>query len=342
MNQNLQDLELPKWERIFIKVLLFIILISILGLIFIPWQQTSHGQGVVTAFSPNDRIQAINATVDGRIKKWYVSDGAYVKKDKPIVEIVDNDPNYIVRLKLERDAVLKNYEAYKTASETAHLNLLRQKELFEKGLSARTKLEKAQIEYQKLISLEASAAAKLAKAEVKLSRQQRQLILAPRDGTILKIHYGSGSVQVKKGQHIATFVPDSESNAVEIYVDGNDLPLIQKGVKVRLQFEGWPAVQFSGWPSVAIGTFGGIVKSTDPSVSSNGKFRVIVVPSDEKWPDTRFLRQGTRVMAWFLLNQVKLGYELWRMMNGFPIGLSDDPRQLGPESKKNLPKKNYK
>ena len=323
MNHILKELYVPKWERIFIRILLILALLSVVALFIVPWQQTSHGQGVVTAYSPNDRIQTINATVDGRISKWFISDGSYVNKDEPIVEIVDNDPNYIERLKLERDAVFKNYQAYKSASETAYLNFQRQKELFEQGLSARTKLEKAQIEYQKLISLEATAAAKLANTEVKLSRQQRQLILAPRDGSILKVHYGSGSVQVKKGQRIATFVPDSQSNAVEVYVDGNDLPLIQKGVKVRLQFEGWPAVQFSGWPSVAIGTFGGVVKSTDPSVSANGKFRVIIVPDDEDWPDTRYLRQGTRVMAWFLLNQVKLGYEIWRRMNGFPVALPD-------------------
>lgn len=325
MNKILEELIIPKWERIFIRILLILTIIAIIALFLVPWQQTSHGIGVVTAYSPNDRIQTINATVDGRINKWYISDGSYVKKDEPIVEIVDNDPNYIQRLKLERDAEFKNYQAYKTASETAYINFQRQKDLFEKGLSARTKLEKAQIEYQKLISLEATAAAKLAKAEVKLSRQQRQLILAPRDGSILKVHYGSGSVQVKKGQRIATFVPDSQSNAVEVYVDGNDLPLIQKGVKVRLQFEGWPAVQFSGWPSIAIGTFGGIVKSTDPSVSTNGKFRVIIVPDSEPWPDTRYLRQGTRVMAWFLLNQVKIGYELWRRINGFPVALPELP-----------------
>jgi multidrug resistance efflux pump len=331
MKPILEEVDVPKWENIFVRILIFLGIMTFVILLAVPWQQTSHGYGTVTAFSPNDRIQTINATVDGRISKWFVSDGSYVKENDPIVEIVDNDPNYIERLKLERDAELKNFEAYKTASETAYLNYQRQKDLFEKGLSARTKLEKAKIEYQKLLSQEASAAAKLAKAEVKLSRQQTQMILAPRDGTILKVHYGSGTVQVKKGQHIATFVPDSQSNAVEVYVDGNDLPLIQPGVHVRLQFEGWPAVQFSGWPSVAIGTFGGIVKNTDPSVSDNGKFRVIIVPDEnEKWPDTVYLRQGTRVMSWFLLNRVKLGYELWRRLNGFPIALpskDDKPKE---------------
>jgi multidrug efflux pump subunit AcrA (membrane-fusion protein) len=328
-NNLVKKLFIPKWQVYLNRVLVGLLISLLVILTFVPWVQTSQGEGKVIAYSPNDRIQSINATVDGRINKWFISDGTYVRKGDPIVEIVDNDPNYVERLKLERDAAYKKYQAYKMASETALLNYERQKKLYNQGLSARTKYEKAKIEYQKLLSYEAEAAASLAKAEVKLSRQETQLITSPRDGTILRVLYGSGSVQVKKNQQIATFVPDVESNAVEIYVDGNDLPLIQKKGKVRLQFEGWPAVQFSGWPSVAIGTFGGIVKSTDPSVSDNGKFRVIIVPdeNDQKWPDTQYLRQGTRVLAWLLLNEVSIGFELWRKLNGFPIAVKDSSQK---------------
>ena len=101
------------------------------------------------------------------------------------------------------------------------------------------------------------------------------------------------------------------------------------GRLVRLQFEGWPAVQFSGWPSVAIGTFGGVVSVVDPSASSNGKFRVIITPEKGvKWPSNTYLRQGTRVYGWILLNTVKLGYELWRQFNGFPVSLDAPPTDL--------------
>jgi multidrug efflux pump subunit AcrA (membrane-fusion protein) len=334
-NNLLEKLFVPSWQMYLNQVLSGLLISIIFILTLVPWVQTSQGEGKVIAYSPNDRIQSINASVDGRINKWFISDGTYLKKGDPIVEIVDNDPNYVQRLKLERDAAFKKYEAYKSASETAILNYERQKKLFNQGLSARTKYEKAKIEYQKLLSNEAEAAATLAKAEVKLSRQETQLITAPRDGTILKVLYGSGSVQVKKNQQVATFVPDVESNAVEIYVDGNDLPLIQRDGKVRLQFEGWPAVQFSGWPSVAIGTFGGVVKSTDPSVSENGKFRVIIVPdeNDQKWPDSQYLRQGTRVLAWLLLNEVSIGFELWRKLNGFPIAVKDSSQMKDKDEK---------
>ena len=235
----------------------------------------------------------------------------------------------IQRLRVERDAIFKKYEAAKAASETSLLNLNRQKRLLKQGLTSQRKYEKSRIDYKKLLASEATASANLAGAEVKLSRQQSQIVTAPRDGTILNIFHGSGSIFVKEGDVLAAFVPDSYRPAVEIFIDGNDLPLVYPGRHVRLQFEGWPAVQFAGWPSVAIGTFGGVVQNVDQSASSNGKFRVIIVPEKtDGWPDQKYLRQGARVYGWILLNSVKLGYELWRQFNGFPATLDAPPEKI--------------
>ncbi len=328
----------PSWMELLAKLILsFAIFISLL-LCLVPWQQTSQGSGKIMALDPNDRVQNINSTVPGLISKWFVQEGSKLQKGDPIVEVVDNDPQFVERLKIERDAILKKYEAAKSATETSLINLERQKELFEQGLSARTKYEKAKIDYKKLLSSEATAAANLAKAEVRFSRQQTQLITAPREGTILRVLHGSGSVFVKEGDVLATFVPKTIKSAAEVYIDGNDLPLVYPGRKVRLQFEGWPAVQFSGWPSVAVGTFGGIVNVVDPSASKNGKFRVLITPDPiEPWPDNTYLRQGTRVYGWILLNTVRLGYELWRKFNGFPPALDESPEEI--QNNKNSGKK---
>ena len=103
-------------------------------------------------------------------------------------------------------------------------------------------------------------------------------------------------------------------------MDGNDVPLISEGRPVRLQFEGWPALQFAGWPSIAVGTFGGRVQLVDSTDNGAGKFRVLIKPDphDEPWPTKTYLRQGVRANGWVLLNQVPLGFELWRQFNGFP------------------------
>ena len=166
---------------------------------------------------------------------------------------------------------------------------------------------------------EANAAAELARLEVRLARQSTMEIKAPLEGTVLRVQAGQGNAFVKAGEPLLTLVPDTSERAVELWVDGNDMPLLSDGRAVRLQFEGWPAVQFTGWPSVAVGTFGGEVALIDATDDGTGRFRILVRPQDAaSWPSELYLRQGVRVNGWVLLDQVKLGYELWRRFNGFP------------------------
>jgi hypothetical protein len=142
---------------------------------------------------------------------------------------------------------------------------------------------------------------------------------------------------VKEGQSLITIVPEASQRAAELWVAGNDMPLVQIGQEVRLQFEGWPAVQFPGWPSIAIGTFSGTVANVDPTDNGMGQFRILVTPNKadkNEWPSDRYLRQGVRVNGWVMLRRVTLGYEIWRQLNGFPVILSKDK----PKSKTKVPK----
>lgn len=314
-NQTSSPRALTSLSRIILVLIIFVFVFLFLT----PWIQTARGSGKITAFYPQDRLQNISALVDGRIRKWYVREGSIVKKGDPILEITDNDPKLFERLTIERDAKVKKYEAAKIATETSEINYKRQQELFERGLSSRKDFEDAKIKYKSLKSTQAQVASELAQAEVKLSRQNTQLIVAPSDGIITQVESGDYATYVKKGTVVATFTPDNAKQAVELNIDGLDVPLVHPGRKVSLIFEGWPAVQFSGWPSVAIGTFSGEVKVVAPSVSNNGKFKVIIIEDKEgEWPDRKFLRFGTRVRGWILLDEVKVGYELWRQLNNFP------------------------
>ncbi len=103
-------------------------------------------------------------------------------------------------------------------------------------------------------------------------------VRAPRSGRIQQWFGVEGSDTVKEGDQLFVIVPDTDELAVEMKVSGNDMPLIHEGDRVRLQFEGWPAVQFVGWPSVAVGTFGGKVNRVFPTDDGKGNFRVVVVP----------------------------------------------------------------
>ncbi|WP_417748789.1 HlyD family secretion protein [Rosistilla oblonga] len=170
-------------------------------------------------------------------------------------------------------------------------------------------------------------------SETKVARQRRQEILAPFDGYLTRITANQNSQVLKEGGVICTIVPDTTDRAVQIWLDGNDAPLVEAGRHVRLQFEGWPAIQFSGWPAVAVGTFGGQVVSVDATDDGKGKFRILVQPeeSGQQWPSDRFLRQGVRTNGWVLLERVPLWYEIWRNMNGFPPVVStEEPKNSKP------------
>ncbi|MDC0723506.1 HlyD family secretion protein [Nannocystis bainbridge] len=186
--------------------------------------------------------------------------------------------------------------------------------------SARAIIEEARSSVASAESTLATAEADLIQLEVRMARQQRMKIVAPRDGTILKLIGRHGTDMVAAGDVIASFVPDMDTSAVELWMEGSDGPLISAGRHVRLQFEGWPAVQFIGWPSVAIGTFGGVVEFVDALADESGRYRVVVLPDpdDLPWPDHRWLRQGVRANGWVLLERVRLGFEVWRQINGFP------------------------
>lgn len=199
---------------------------------------------------------------------------------------------------------------------------------------ATTQLQKARADVTKAESEIAKSEANRSKAEkevlmvrTKLARQQKQTLVAPFDGRIVQITPNQSSLVLKKGDPICTIVPSTSDRAVQIWLTGNDAPLVEPGRHVRLQFEGWPAVQFSGWPSVAIGTFGGEVVSVDDVDNGLGKFRILVKPDDESqvWPEGRFLRQGVRANAWVILEIVPLWFEVWRQLNGFPPVVKMNP-----------------
>lgn len=143
-------------------------------------------------------------------------------------------------------------------------------------------------------------------------------ITAPQNGYITEtLQAGIGEL-VKEGEPLVSIMPADFDLAVEMYVKPLDLPLLQKGQDVRIQFEGWPAIVFSGWPNVSYGTYGGEIFAIDNFISKNGKFRVLVAPDPQTvpWPDA--LRPGSGTSSMVLLKDVPIWYELWRQINGFP------------------------
>jgi multidrug efflux pump subunit AcrA (membrane-fusion protein) len=186
--------------------------------------------------------------------------------------------------------------------------------------SGDAKVASAEADLEGARAKRAEARSKLLNVETKVARQQAQVVRAPRDGRVFRLHGGPEAAQVKPGDMLVTLVPEAGATAVELILDGNDMPLVQPGEEVRVLFEGWPAIQFSGWPDMSYGTFGGEVAFIDPSDDGKGQFRVVVLPDPDEpaWPSGTNLRQGVRAKGFVLLGSVSLGYELWRQINGFP------------------------
>ena len=250
----------PRTRRL--SRLLFAVVAAVFGSLFIiPWQQTSISGGRVVAYAPLERRQNIEAPIEGRIVSWAVHEGTRVKKGDLVAVISDNDPELVARMRLERSAVENRVEAARArvrsmedriiSLEVAELEQLRSRTDAERAraalsaakseeLALKSDHEKVGSDARALIrDAEAAKAiaqgevanseAELTRVDVRLARQASQRIMAPRDGTVLKLLAAQGSEMVKGGDPIAVLIPDTEERAVELHVDGNDLPLVAEG-----------------------------------------------------------------------------------------------------------------
>ncbi len=418
----IQSVETPPRLRLWIKRMAWLLVGLPVIFMFLPWQQNVIALGKVTAYSPSERVQTIDAPVSGLINRWLVQEGAQVKAGDLLLEISDTDPNFKQRLEAQRDNLrqkflskqdeLNAYELQKqnlTAArdakisaaqykldianqkirssqeavnaaqatvEAASLQVARLQRLFNDGLVSKRDLEvaerdhiiasrnlnAAQAQWQSAKAESSAALAEIQQirsdtqayldstsatinkirgemadsenslhnSEISLARQHMQKIFAPRDGTIFRLPVNSQSQIIKQGDPLLVIVPHTSQRAVELWVDGRDAPLMTKHSVVRLEFEGWPAIQVPGWAQVGVGTFEGEVSFIDPTDNGTGHFRIMVVHKEGSpdWPSARFLRQGISAKGWILLERVTIGYEIWRLLNGFPPRIPPEPSPL--------------
>ena len=402
---TLRTLRTPAAGKILARVLLIILIILIIVL-FLPWQQNIRGYGQITALNPQNRPQAVETVIAGRIEKWFVNEGDFLQKGDTIMRISEVkekyfDPQLLVRLQAQIEAKEKSLlakndkaealfrqvtvleDAMKLKTEQAKAKLQaekirfqnaknqfeRNKTLYDAGnipltkfqqfeyklqesqadyVSAQLELDRIQAEYLDKINkaqsdLNATQAATFdAQSDILKARNEyantqirndQYNILAPQSGYIVKAKKSGIGETVKEGDPICTIMPHTSDMAVEMFVRAMDVPLIGKGRKTRIQFDGWPALQFSGWPSASVGTFGGEVRVIDYVNSKPGEFRILVVPdpNDEPWPDR--LRIGSGTKGWIMLDNVPVWYELWRNLNGFPPSLYEAPKEEGETTK---------
>jgi multidrug resistance efflux pump len=235
------------------------------------------------------------------------------------------------RLKLQEDLAKVTSQRNKVASSIQNLANARI-ELANLRAKYGQDLAKANSDRSTAVSSRVSYEGEVAATRNKISnvavRRGLYVVRAPQTGYIVRALKAGIGETIKEGESIATLQPEAPLLAAEMYVRAMDVPLIQRGRTVRLQFDGWPAIQFSGWPSAAVGTFGGVVTVIDVVSSSGGKYRLLVRPAqpqagDRYWP--KQLRLGSGVRGWVILDSVPVWYEIWRQLNGFPPTLQEEP-----------------
>ena len=99
--------------------------IVFLVVLFLPWTQNVQGNGFVTTLEPNQRPQAIESAISGRVEEWYVSEGQIVNKGDTILhisEVTDKffDPNLLMRT--ESQITAKNFSLDSYTSKVNALN----------------------------------------------------------------------------------------------------------------------------------------------------------------------------------------------------------------------------
>jgi multidrug resistance efflux pump len=291
-----------------------------------------HDAAIARKAAAQQRIVDLDLQIESQeLAKPQAVDAAQqrVNAEQFVVETNDINARRMEQLLSTGDISRRDWELTKLALDSARANLA----------AAKAVLERTARDYDATISSTkasrglaeadlAAATRDIAAIDIQISKSEQQVVLAPRDGIVLNVAATEGAY-LKPGSPICVLIPQTEERFVEAWIDGMDMPLIAPsgsegdsgvGSRVRLQFEGWPAVQFVGWPSVAVGTFGGEVMSIDAVDDGAGRFRIVIRPDpeDAPWPGTQNLRQGVRVKAWVLLRTVPLWQEVWRQLNGFP------------------------
>lgn len=184
------------------------------------------------------------------------------------------------------------------------------------------KMSKAQSDQYTALSNQFDTEAQVNKLENQYAnysiRNGMYYIKAPQSGYVNRVLQAGIGQTVKEGTPIVSIMPAVFDIAVETYIDPIDLPLVHRGEKIRVWFDGWPTIVFSGWPDVSYGTFGGKIVAIENFISDNGKYRMLIAPDKEAepWPKEISIGSGAETIA--LLDTVPIWFEIWRILNGFP------------------------
>ena len=100
-----------------VKYWFFGILFFLVIILFMPWTQNIKTKGNITSLYQEQRAQDINSPIPGKITKWWVKEGDFVKKGDTILQLGEIkedylDPSLIKRTNEQLDAKKETLEFY--------------------------------------------------------------------------------------------------------------------------------------------------------------------------------------------------------------------------------------
>ncbi|WP_242120452.1 HlyD family secretion protein [Aestuariivivens sediminicola] len=279
--------------------------------------------------------QTRNKLLQARLK--VKSDSIDLEAQKTNMTIAERQFNRVTTLQGEGLKAVKDVEEKRVKYQEAQAKLISQENKFiaskNEVINAQIELSRINQEYIDKISKSESdlftAQSNRFDTEAQVTKLQNDYtnyqvrnsllyVTAPINGFINKALTGGVGVTFKEGEALVGIMPEQYDLAVETYVRPIDLPLLHIGEKVRIQFDGWPAIVFSGWPNLSYGTYGAKVVAIENFISDKGLYRVLLAPdeTDHEWPKAIRVGSGARTIA--LLEDVPIWFELWRQLNSFP------------------------
>ncbi|MEC5394845.1 HlyD family secretion protein [Bergeyella sp. RCAD1439] len=75
---------------------------ALLLILFLPWTQNIKTKGQITTLHQDQRPQALNSPIPGKITRWYVKNGDQVKKGDTLLQISEIKEDYMDPLLVER------------------------------------------------------------------------------------------------------------------------------------------------------------------------------------------------------------------------------------------------
>ncbi|MBK6523727.1 MAG: biotin/lipoyl-binding protein [Sphingobacteriaceae bacterium] len=85
-----------------LKGLLYSLLITCIVVLFLPWTQSIDTSGEVSVLNPENKPQQVASRIAGRVEKWYIRDGDFVRKNDTIAFISEIKEEYMDSLLIQR------------------------------------------------------------------------------------------------------------------------------------------------------------------------------------------------------------------------------------------------